>query len=250
MGRAHQKYLKEQISSKEEILDGVISDLKAAQTTEQRQSLDSRARELTREIDALHDELKEDERLSDFPITEQINSSVDSNRKVERRWAEYLHHVNHRTAKAITDDILIKFQSEPGDSLFVFQDAADFLGGRYLKYLKNQIENSEIGCCSPPCLVGFLTSQPNSNEFLSEFCRKLNVENLPSQDLSVERVLDGLQGVLESCTIFFMEVHLSDFNENSEFIDWFIYEFWQPLIGRVDRIRQRNPLFVCIGAVS
>jgi hypothetical protein len=250
MGRTHQKFLNGQILLLEDRLKSVQADLDTAQTEEQRKALGKRARQLTKEIDEIYNELDEDERQCDSSNFKGVNSSADTIRKVERRWAEYLHHVNHRKAKVITDDILMKFQSEPGDSLFVFQDAADFLGERYLRYLKNQIENSKIGCCSPPCLVGFITSQPNSIEFLSEFCQRLNIKNLPSQDFSVECVLDGLQSVLESCTIFFMEVHLSDSDENSEFIDWFIHEFWQPLIGRVDRVRQINPLFVCIGAVT
>ncbi len=250
MGRAHQDYLNRQILHKEEILNGVESDLKAAQTTEQKQALDFRARELTREIDSLFDELKEDERRSDFLVAEGINPSVDNTRKVERRWAEYLHHVNHHQAKRITDDILMKLQFEPGDSLFVFQDANDFLGERYIKYLDSQLKNSKIGCCSPPCQIGFLKSQPNSLEFLAEFARRFEVERIPSQDLSAEVVLDGIQGVLEGCTIFFVEVNLSDFDENCEFIDWFVHQFWKPLLDRVDRIRQKNPPFVCIGAVT
>ena len=253
MGLTHQNYLKRQIALKEEALASTEADLKTASTTEQRRSLDSRARQLTAEIDDLDAELQKDERQSDFVVQtsiESVNPSLESIRNVERRWTEYLHHVNHRTAKAITDDILMKFKSEPGDSLFVFQDATDFLGGRYLKYLKSQIEDSRIGCCSPPCQVGFLKSQPNSIEFLSEFAQRFNVEKLPSQDLSIDLVLDGVQGVLESCTIFFLEVNLSDFDANCEFMDWFVHQFWKPLLDRVDRVRQKNPLFVCIGAVT
>lgn len=253
MGRAHQSFLKGQISRLEDQLKSVTADLETVQTEEQRQAFGRRARQLTKEIDKTWDELEEDERQSDFQAQtsiEIVNPSTESIQNVERRWTKYLHHVNHRTAKAITDDILVRFKSEPGDSLFVFQDANDFLGDRYLEYLKSQIQDSRIGCCSSPCQFGFLTSQPSSIEFLSEFARRFNIEKLPLQDLSINLILDGIQGVLESCTIFFMEVNLSDFDKNCEFIDWFIHQFWQPLLDRVDRVRQKNPLFVCIGAVT
>jgi inactive STAND len=253
MGLAHQNYLKRQIALREESLASTEADLKTAPTTEQRRSLDSRARQLTTEIDDLDAELQRDDMQSDFAgqtSIEVANSSTANIRNVERRWTEYLHHVNHRTAKAITDDILIRFKSEPGDSLLVFQEANDFLGERYLEYLKSQIKDSKIGCCSPPCQVGFLNSHPSEIEFLSEFARRFNVEKLPSQELSIDLILDGVQGVLESCTIFFLEVNLSDFNENREFMDWFVHQFWKTLLDRVDRVRQKNPLFVCLGAVT
>jgi hypothetical protein len=253
MGLAHQNYLKRQIALREESLASTEADLKTASTTEQRRSLDSRARQLTTEIDDLDAELQRDERQSDFTgqtSIEVVNSSTENIRNVERRWTEYLHHVNHRTAKAITDDILIRFKSEPGDALLLFQEANDFLGERYLEYLKSQIKDSKIGCCSPPCQVGFLKSHPSEIEFLSEFARRFNVEKLPSQEFSIDLILDGVQGVLESCTIFFLEVNLSDFNENREFMDWFVHQFWKTLLDRVDRVRQKNPLFVCLGAVT
>jgi hypothetical protein len=253
METADQRFLKREISRLEGRLEAVEADLETAQTGEQRQAFRTRARQLTKEIDELFDELEEDEKQSDLPVQTSIAImplSTEHVRNVERRWTEYLHHVNHQTAKAITDDILIRFKSEPGDALLLFQEANDFLGERYLEYLKSQIKDSKIGCCSPPCQVGFLKSHPSEIEFLSEFARRFNVEKLPSQELSIDLILDGVQGVLESCTIFFLEVNLSDFNENREFMDWFVHQFWKTLLDRVDRVRQKNPLFVCLGAVT
>jgi len=79
MGLTHQNYLKGQINLEEERLVAVEADLNTAPTTEQRNSLDNRARQLTQKIDKLYRELKKDERQSDFvePIyLEQPGSDV------------------------------------------------------------------------------------------------------------------------------------------------------------------------------
>jgi hypothetical protein len=254
MGIAHQNYLKGQIALREQRLASVEADLVTASATELLQSLDSRARQLTTEIDNLDAELREDERNYDLPLAtvEIVSLELESTRirNIENRWQEYLHHVDHTTAKNLTEEVFDRLRSDPGDALFVFQDSKEFLGDRYIEYLKNLIKSSRIGCCSPPCQVGLLKSQPDSAEFLSEFAGRFKVEKPTAQDFSIDLVLDGIKGVLESCTIFFLEVNLSDFDENHTFIDWFIKHFWYQLLDRIAAIRQRNPLFVCIGAIT
>ncbi|NJM48777.1 MAG: hypothetical protein HC860_23565 [Alkalinema sp. RU_4_3] len=114
----------------EQDLAAVEEDLDTVQEAVRKRRLQEQKRQLLDDIDRLSEEQEE---------FEQRNSVVP--------WKGNLYRINHTESKEKTSDILKQFRTNPGSSLFVFQQAEDFLGNRYIEYLINLInsDDTDIG---------------------------------------------------------------------------------------------------------
>jgi hypothetical protein len=202
----------------EQDLAAVEEDLDTVQEAVRKRRLQEQKRQLLADIDRLSEEQEE---------FEQLNSVTP--------WKGNLYKINHKESKEKTSDILRQFRTNPGSSLFLFQQSEDFLGNRYVEYLINLInsDDTDIGHFSQPYQIGLTESNPRPIDFLWEFAHTLTVEKSDSQDLLVDLILDKIKVILSSCNVFFIQVNLLKIGQHCEFISWFLDTFWKKLIDRM-----------------
>ena len=253
MGKAKQNFCRREIVRLEQRLESVDADLKTVQTSEQRTSLMERGKQITKEIDDLYDEIAKDEIAVDATGTTKSNQlNSNSYRQMANRWEEHLHHIDHEKSKKITENVFKKIKNNKSKaSLFLFQNHDDFLGKRYVRYLKETICSSKIGHFSTPHQIGF-SGQPNVTEFLQTLGETLAIETSLDQNISIDSILKGikLSVSLKGGNVFFLEVNLPHLNGENEFVKWFLNIFWKQLLDRMPDFSAQNPASTFIVVVT
>jgi hypothetical protein len=170
-------------------------------------------------------------------------------RQIVTHWDGHIHKLDRVKGKKMTSTVLKKLEdSTSGASLFLFQNYDKFLGKRYVEYLKKSIDSSDLGHFSKPYQIGFCDGQPRPIDFLNNLGEQLDIDLLPSQELSIDLIFDRIELSLAGCNIFFIEVNLPEIEEEHEFISWFFDVFWSRLLERKAQFSCSS--VVCIGVVT
>jgi hypothetical protein len=208
MGRARRDYLNGQISCLEERLAAVVADLETAPNTEQRRLLDSRARQLTKEIDELYKELEEDQRQSDSieqPINlEQPGSSMSSPSEEYEMWevegedieGEQTNNTEKSDSnpeKYFQETCLDGSDSNNPDWVFYQSDNDTEHGEKVFPGYdlnKQEPEDASLGCA---CLIGLLCLWFAWNS-VSNWFQSYNNKNTESKIIAQEGTIVGHDG--------------------------------------------------------
>ncbi len=230
----------------EQQLAAVEADLGTSQTTEQRQALRERAKQLLKLIDDNEQELENVERELDRQPIAKANRN-----RFFTQWDEHLHKIDHAKSKKMTSAMFKQFEKQSSrSSLFLFQKYETFLGKRYVEHLKKTIDSSDLGHFSRPYQVGISAGQPTPIEFLNNLGEQLGIQISPAQEMTVELILEQIKGLLKGCNIFFIEVNLPDLDGNCEFVGWFMEEFWGRVVDRMPEFLAANKSALFIGVMT
>ena len=257
MGPTEYKAKKREIGNLEVRLAAVQGDLDSTGlNTEQYDALSSRSTQLAQKIDKLNDEIKKYESNVNCPnLTKLGSNQTNPNQflQITNRWEEHLHYIDHDKSKRITESVFKKIKKNKSKaSLFLFQNYDDFLGKRYVRYLKETICSAKIGRFSTPHQIGFPGGQPNVTEFLQNLGEALAIETLPHQNISIDSILKGikLSVRLTGGNVFFLEVNLPHLNSENEFVKWFLNVFWKQLLDRMPDFSAQNSASTFIVVVT
>ena len=246
MGTADRDFLIRDGMRLEQQLAAVEADLGTSQTTEQRQALRERAKQLLKLIADNERELENIEQELDLQPIAKANMT-----RFTTQWDEHLYKMDHRKSKDMTSAMLKKIEKNvTRSSLFLFQKYEAFLGKRYVEHLKKTIDSSDIGHFSQPYRVGMSEGQPTPIEFLNNLGEQLGIELSPLQEMTVELVLERIKGLLKGCNIFFIEVNLPDLEGDCGFVCWFMEEFWGRVIDRMPEFLMENKSVLFIGVMT
>lgn len=229
------EYHAKQLSWLEEELAAVESDLAKAPRAVDRLRLGKEAEELLDKIDKQAAKLDECD-----------SESTDQNVR-ERGLEKALQKIDFVDAKNTASLIKDKLNREGGAVLLFLQKIKKQMGRYCVEEMLNVIMGDQIidgqvmGAYRRYSVdLDSAISQFNEIEFLIRLASYFNIEESSNLDLLSQRLRETIRSSIDDGTTIFLEIKsLDDLLEQAEFLDWFIQEFWKPLIDEVVAVSQK-----------
>mgnify|MGYP001797067744 FL=1 len=235
MGDRRRQFYTKQLAQLEEELAAVASDLETAATERDRLRLEKETEGLLTKIDDLEEKLKECDAESETPAVR------------DRGFEKALQKLDFHKAKATAALIRQQLNQEGGAVLFFLQKTKKQMGHFCIEevlqvLLGDQIVDGQIMGAYRRYSVDLdsAISRFDEIEFLIRLASYFNLEE--SQDLKIlqQQIRETIRASIDEGTTVFLEIKsLDDLLEQANFLEWFIKEFWKPLIDEVSAVSQK-----------
>ena len=235
MGDRRRQFYTKQLAQLEEELAAVEVDLETAATELARLKLDKKAEELLGKIDELEKKLAECDAESETPAVR------------DRGFEKALQKLDFHKAKATAALIRQQLNQEGGAVLFFLQKTKKQMGHFCIEevlqvLLGDQIVDGQVMGAYRRYSVDLdsAISRFDEIEFLIRLASYFNLEE--SQDLKIlqQQIRETIRTSIDEGTTVFLEIRsLDDLLEQANFLEWFIKEFWKPLIDEVSAVSQK-----------
>lgn len=128
------------------------------------------------------------------------------------------------------------------------------MGGRWCtQKIRYQI-TSNLGILSPPCEIGFPNYQKaDSVEFLNRMAERFTVDVRPNRgniQVCVQALIDSIVHSLIGGHTFLIEVDLYALTPQDDFLEWFVNDFWIPLISRLPTVAAQKRMVRLMAILS
>ena len=174
-----------------------------------------------------------------------------SRRNYSQVWEDKLPQLNFKKSKKIVQDIFTTyFESQKEEqALFLLQRSHTMRGDLCIKHIKALLQ--EMGDWYPPFEYSFLRHQlPNTVEFLKALAYRFQIETgADSTHQYTTQVLDKLCSSLTGGNVFLLFVELT-FEEQNDFLEWFVNSFWHELVSRISIRRDDHPFIKVVGVIA
>jgi hypothetical protein len=181
----------------------------------------------------------------------QLESTDVSYNEYYKNWEDCLPEIDFRQASRIFSYIFDRFDERGGAVFFLLQNCRPMGGKWCVEKLKSSLRNKGVWSPRP---VGFSAwEQPNSTDFIRRLGASFNLEeSTASAGQSTQTLIDKIYESLQIDSTVFFELRVFSLDNQSQFLDWLIQQFWIPLIVRLPTIRQKLPLvkFVAVMVVE
>ncbi|WP_178381642.1 hypothetical protein [[Phormidium ambiguum] IAM M-71] len=173
-------------------------------------------------------------------------------------WQEKFTEIDFSKANLIINNVLNKIKNQEGAALFFLQNSSSMKGDLCIKKLESQLKS--MGHWYRPYILAFSPYQKvNQANFLNFLAENLGIDPYPI-DLSISTseislytndVIRKICGSLCSGHILFIQVDIYYLNPENQFLNWFLNEFWCPLVRQLPELSQRHRLvrFVAVLAI-
>lgn len=235
MGDRRRQFYTKQLAQLEESLAAVEIDIETAATERDRLRLAKDAESLLGKIDDLEAKLAECDAASTTPAVRN------------RGFEKALQKLDFHKAKATAALIRQKLNEEGGAVLFFLQKTKKQMGHFCIEevlqvLLGDQIVDGQVIGAYRRYSVDLdsAISRFDEVEFLIRLASYLNLEE--SQDVVrlQQQICETIRISIDEGTTIFLEIKsLDDLLEHANFLNWFIEEFWKPLIDEVSAVSQK-----------
>lgn len=212
------KNLLEQIEQKLKGINALHNQLLTTLNVEDKVKIEKKYKDAGDELADLYEEMDFDE-----------SPNID--------WEVHLPKIDYKAARAIINNVLDKV-TLGGGALFLLQES-QIMGGEWcVNQIKLLLSNKKLRHFQ----VEFLQHQRlNEFELMYQIGAYLNVED-PTDNLEqyTHAVIHKICNSLEIGTTIFVELRLwDDLSLQDHFLQWFILEFWKPLLGHLPELTER-----------
>lgn len=233
------EFYTKQLARLEEELAAVESDMETAPDERSELKLNKQAEKLLVEIESV------EKKLAEFD-----SESLDQNIR-DRSLEKILQKINFLKAKSTASLIKERLSQEGGSILFFLQKSKKQMGHYCVEevlsvLLGDQIVDGQVVGAYRRYSIDLdsAISQCNETEFLIRLASHLNVSTSLDKKDSYEELSRQLREKIKSSiddgTTIFLEVRgVDELLESSDFLLWFICEFWTPLIDEVTVVSQK-----------
>jgi hypothetical protein len=235
VGDRRRQFYTKQLAQLEEELAAVEDDLETAATERDRLRLSKDAESLLKKIDEFEAKLAECDAESETPAVR------------DRGFEKALQKLDNHQAKAIAAQICQKLNQEGGAVLFFLQKTKKQMGHFCLEevlqvLLGDQIVDGQVmgAYRRIPVDLDSAISRFDEVEFLIRLASYLNLEAVQDIATLQQQIRETIRTSIDEGTTIFLEIKsLDDLLEQANFLDWFIEEFWKPLIDEVSAVSQK-----------
>lgn len=234
MTRNRREFYIQQRARKEEELAAIESQLEGTLSAVQEIKLNREAENILKKIEELDEKLRElDAETNSSPHVRELN--------IERTFSKIDFHRARKIATHIHHDL----KKEGGAVLFFIQKSKKQMGHYCIDEVLNilmgdqMIDGQIYGDYRKFSVdLGSAISEYNEAELLTRLASYFNLElssDLSQLSRSVQQEICSSLSV--GCTLFFEIRSLDDLIEQESFIQWFLKEFWQPLVETIDALK-------------
>jgi hypothetical protein len=163
-------------------------------------------------------------------------------REVFNSWDDNLHRIDFSKVNKGLGTVCDSLEVEAGAALFLLQNS-HAMGGRWgVKSIKNRLQ--ELGDWYPPLEFVFAQHQIiHQDDFLNEVAQRFNYSMSQSNEQKViTDLIEKIYGALRGGQVFLIQVEIPHLDANSTFLEWFVNQFWCPLVRQLPRAKQTAPL--------
>ncbi|UBF27483.1 hypothetical protein K9N68_05930 [Kovacikia minuta CCNUW1] len=177
------------------------------------------------------------------------SSDADSYRAYSTEWEEKLPKINFIKANKIITSILNKFENKEGAALFLMQNSRSMGAKWCAKNIKSQLQ--DLGKMYPPCEFEFLSHQQTRPQFFLNFlAEKFQVQQAPGDSQTyLDMIVDRICGSLRRGNIFYIQIEIYSLHAQDDFLNWFVNQFWCPLVRRLSGLCHEHPLIRLIAVL-
>ena len=238
-----------QIAQLEERLAAISGDLESVQDSEKELTLNKQAKQTMEKIKKTEEELAQLDAgtLQQSSLGKQVEIPEIGRNIRENNLEKYLQKIDFLKAKETAGSIKERLNREGGAVLFFLQKSKKQMGRYCVEEMLNVIMGDQIidgqvmGAYRRYSVdLDSAISQFNEIEFLIRLASYFNIEESSNLDLLSQRLREKIRSSIDNGTTIFLEIKsLDDLLEQAEFLDWFIQEFWKPLIDEVVAVSQK-----------
>ena len=222
-----------------------------AQLGDELAALGSDIETTSREVDRLPLEKAAERALANIERVERQLSELDAedsdqgirDRGLEKR----LQKINFTKAKEAASSIRDQLNKDGGSVLFFLQKSKKQMGHYCVEEVINVIMGDQIidgrvegAYRRIPVDLGSAISQYDECEFLMRLASYFNVEASTDLKALSQALRQKIRGLIDEGTTIFLEIKsVDDLLEQEAFLDWFVHQFWKPLIDEVMAVSKK-----------
>ena len=234
-GRKRRDFYTKQLSQLEEELAAIEADLASAPREVDRLRLEKEVEKTLNKIDKVEGQLvKLDSENSDPNVR-------------DRSLEKILQKIDFVKAKGTASLIKEKLNQDGGSVLFFIQKSKKQMGHYCVEEVINVImadqiiDGQVIGAYRRYSIdLGSAISQYDECEFLIRLASYFNIEKVKEITALSQQLRHKIRDSIDKGTTIFLEIKsLDDLLEKREFLEWFIEEFWKPLIDEVMTVSKK-----------
>jgi inactive STAND len=191
------------------------------------------------EIDRLYDKIESTQNRiqeAEKSFAETIQNPAESFRIQSKKLDRRLRQIDCKKARKSFDDICRKFDEQGGGALFLLNEAHTLQGKLSIEEMCDKL--SEFGGDWRSYTVGFAPGDIQDIKTLSQrLCQSFQQQEFAS----MEEFIDLICGSLQIGTTLFWEIQdLDNSPESCVLLDWFVREFWIPLLAKRHEVCQKH----------
>jgi inactive STAND/Effector-associated domain 9 len=165
-------------------------------------------------------------------------------------WEDNLHRIDFSKVTRKLGEICQRFEDQEGAALFLLQNS-QAMGGKWgVKTIKNRLQ--ELGTWYPPLEFVFSQHQTvNPTDFLCAVAQKFDGQM--SQDPEPQIIIDLIKkiyGALCGGHVLLIQIEIPYLDAKSTFLDWFVHQFWCPLVRQLPMIGTTSPLVKVFAVIT
>lgn len=181
-----------------------------------------------------------------------LEAFQSSYRKRAQLWEEDFYKIDFSEVESVLTPIFKKLKRKEGSALFLLPKSGAMGGKWCLQKIKSQIQ-SDLGNRIASCEIGFPSFQSaNSSDFLNRMAETFSMEppSAGNTQNAISDLLDSIANSLTSGNIFLLQVNIYALTPQDSFLNWFVNDFWLPLISRLPVISSKHTRVRLISVVS
>ena len=261
MSEQYQTKLK-QLRDAQQRLAGLTADCQAI-TTQQGCAEPKEQPRLKRELDVKYQAMDEVAQQVD-DLAKQVNDlkaqlAAEDESSVMRsqvyrgsfnNWEDNLHRIDFSKVTKNLGNICQRLEDQEGAALFLLQNS-HAMGGKWgVRTIRDRLQ--ELGTWYPPLEFVFLQHKPvNPTDFLFAVAQKFDGQM--SQDPEPQIITDLIKkiyGALCGGYVFLIQIEIPYLDAKSTFLDWFVHQFWCPLVRQLPMVKDTSPLVKVFAVIT
>jgi inactive STAND len=209
---------------------------------EQANQLEEQINVLTNEIDELR----------------KVSASVDKNPVLQSQayrgscnnWEDNLYRIDFAKVAKDLGKICGQLEDQEGAALFLLQNS-QAMGGKWgVQTIRNRLQG--LGTWYPPLEFVFSQHQTvNPMDFLCALAQKFDSQIGQSHETRIiSDLIEKIYGALCGGHVFLIQIEIPYLDAKSTFLDWFIHQFWHPLVRQLPLACETSPLVKIFAVIT
>jgi len=227
---------------------GAYDDLNTNLDQSQRPVIEERIRQVAAKIKEVEEEIRA-LKLASADESQVLQSQVY--RESFNSWEDNLHRIDFSKVNKSLRSIYDRLDGKSGSALFLLQNS-NAMGGKWgIKAIRDRLQ--DLGKdWYPPLEYAFpLHRSIHQADFLSEVAQKFNYQmSGDTEQKIITDLIEKIYGALYGGQVFLIQIEIPQLDAKSTFLDWFVNQFWCPLVRRLPTVSQTSPLVKIFAVVT